>query len=476
MGELDGAEFDLVVLGTGLEESLLASEVAATGQTVLHVDRNPFYGGLSASFTLSRLFEWALQYRDQRLVPRVELIMGTLSSPPSLVFEGLSDTGDVREVLEAAGRVEDVGRVGALLEGDRGYSLELVPRVALCRGAMVDLLVDAGVGEYVQFRGIEHNYLVREGGVERVPESKEDVFASKQLSLIEKRKLMRLMTTMADEQLCVEKLAGVGTMSFEEFVRERFKLDGGLLDAVVHAVARADGATTAAEGCGRVRAYVNSIGRYGRMAYLCGLYGGASEIAQAFTRLCAVSGGTYILDETIAAVEPVDQGIVVKLDHGAVRARRVVMDPSYAELEPAVEATVRVSRALCILDKPALGDDTTALATYVGEQGVVSLLYMTQATMAVPKGQSVLYAWMEGALEARRPLLAAALAATYGNSAGPLLTLFMEMHALKPKAQLSPNIICTSPLDASVDFDGVVDAARHILDTHFRAEEKDGGV
>lgn len=41
------------------------------------------------------------------------------------------------------------------------------------------------------------------------------------------------------------------------------------------------------------------MGRFGKGAYLCPLYGGASEIAQAFCRVCAVYGGIYILNQPL---------------------------------------------------------------------------------------------------------------------------------------------------------------------------------
>lgn len=41
------------------------------------------------------------------------------------------------------------------------------------------------------------------------------------------------------------------------------------------------------------------MGRFGKGAYLCPLYGGGSEIAQAFCRVCAVYGGIYILDQPL---------------------------------------------------------------------------------------------------------------------------------------------------------------------------------
>lgn len=45
--------------------------------------------------------------------------------------------------------------------------------------------------------------------------------------------------------------------------------------------------------------FVQAMGRFGKGAYLCPLYGGGSEIAQAFCRVCAVYGGIYILNQAL---------------------------------------------------------------------------------------------------------------------------------------------------------------------------------
>lgn len=37
-------DFDFVVLGTGLTESILAAALSIAGAKVLHLDPNPFYG------------------------------------------------------------------------------------------------------------------------------------------------------------------------------------------------------------------------------------------------------------------------------------------------------------------------------------------------------------------------------------------------------------------------------------------------
>jgi len=47
---LDDTHYDAILLGTGLTESFLAGALARIGKTVLHLDKNDFYGHYISSF------------------------------------------------------------------------------------------------------------------------------------------------------------------------------------------------------------------------------------------------------------------------------------------------------------------------------------------------------------------------------------------------------------------------------------------
>ncbi|KAJ1822766.1 hypothetical protein LPJ56_000947 [Coemansia sp. RSA 2599] len=520
---LDNIVYDTVILGTGLVESIVASQIAASAASpakdnadkdssdrdstrkVLHIDRNPYYGGTSACFSLSAFIDWAVRHRDSRQTPFVKLVLGSAQTSEhhaqkyeSHVFivgadrsdspntDGVGYTSQAQKLLslikpfyKPADDDQQQQTVPPccdktleqLLVNDRRYSLELAPKLAFCRGDTIDLLIDEGVGEYVQFRGIEHNYIVRGEQLERVPETKEDVFASTTLGLIEKRKLMRLLSIISDDDQCQRLLEEAGdSEDFTVFLQSRFKLDGRLLDAVLFAVARVGygQGIGAVEGCERVRKYVKAMGRYGRMAYLCAMYGGASELSQAFCRLCAVSGGTYILD-TDAHVHRDDSGLfdVHMPSYGAVKAKSVVMDPAY-DPNGVVSGDGAVSRALRILDKPVLGEDTSILLCHVDAASMqtTSMLYLTHATQAVPLGQAVVYAWSDGklTLEKQEQLQRAMDSVCRDPTAVPLFTAFFEMNQIVCS---DPAYIGTSIPDSSVDFDGAV---KHALELSKKLE------
>lgn len=111
----------------------------------------------------------------------------------------------------------------------------------------------------------------------------------------------------------------------------------------------------------RIRMYAESMARFGKSPYLYPLYG-LGELPQAFSRLSAVYGGTYMLSKKIDKVNVDEEGkfIGVTSDGETVKAKQVIGDPSYfgAGQEPGADGklrvieTAKVVRCYCILKHP----------------------------------------------------------------------------------------------------------------------------
>lgn len=48
-------DYDAIVLGTGLKECILSGLLSVEGYKVLHMDKNSYYGGESASLNLNQV-------------------------------------------------------------------------------------------------------------------------------------------------------------------------------------------------------------------------------------------------------------------------------------------------------------------------------------------------------------------------------------------------------------------------------------
>ena len=105
------------------------------------------------------------------------------------------------------------------------------------------------------------------------------------------------------------------------------------------------------------------MARYGKSPYIYPLYG-LGELPQAFARLSAIYGGTYMLDKPIDEIVTDSDGKFVGVRSGSetVKAKQVIGDPSYFgdDKESGKIRVVedgKVIRAICILKHPIPGTD-----------------------------------------------------------------------------------------------------------------------
>ncbi|KAH9986794.1 GDP dissociation inhibitor-domain-containing protein [Russula vinacea] len=280
MSDLDG-NFDVIILGTGLVESIAAAALSKAGVKVAHLDNNPYYGGDETSLTLDELARWA----DSRSTPSEN------SEKPSSYL-----------VAQRA-KFTSVSRSPLVPDHPRHYSISLAPSLIPSVGPLISSLVASGVSRYGGYRLLERvGIYSSNGGLQNVPGSKEDVFKSS-LSLIEKRRLMRFLVFASGDFEGSKEFQGQEQTPFHEFLQSKFSLTQEIVDAIVYALAFCSSiADVTLPALTRLRGYLRSAGRYGASPFLIGHYGGLGEIAQGFCRVSAVNGGVYILDRKIEEI------------------------------------------------------------------------------------------------------------------------------------------------------------------------------
>ena len=75
--------------------------------------------------------------------------------------------------------------------------------------------------------------------------------------------------------------------------------------------------------------YLESIGRYGDSPFLYPIYG-LGGLPEAFSRLCAIHGGTYMLNTKLDEIMFEDGKVVgIKSGENTAKAPLVICDPSY---------------------------------------------------------------------------------------------------------------------------------------------------
>lgn len=136
----------------------------------------------------------------------------------------------------------------------------------------------------------------------------------------------------------------------------KYKLESNTIDFLGHAVALYVDDTylekPAAPALENMALYLDSIGRYGDSPFLYPIYG-LGGLPEAFSRLCAIHGGTYMLNTQVDEILFDEGGKVSGIKSGDVTATAplVICDPSYAG-DKFIKPIGKVIRAICLLNHP----------------------------------------------------------------------------------------------------------------------------
>jgi Rab GDP dissociation inhibitor len=328
-----GEKWDAIVLGTGLKECLLSGLLSVAGKKVLHLDRNPYYGGASASLDVTQFFDK----------------MGSSEKP-----------------VEA-----ELGKL-------RDYSIDLIPKFLMAGGNLVKVLIHTGVSNYIEFKPVDGSFVYsnKAGKVCKVPATPEDAMKSSLMSMMEKTRMMQFTLWVSKVQLADRKTWVAGTMTKKKLEldtmtgKEFFKywaLEQATIDFLTHACCLyLDESYTelpAIEIVKKMQLYLESKTRFAGMTspFLYPLYG-LGELPQAFARLAAVHGGTYMLNHAMGDEGPVfgegkfevqyEAGVAtgIKVMDTVANASVVIGDPSY--FPTLVKKQGAVVRCIAIVNAP----------------------------------------------------------------------------------------------------------------------------
>jgi Rab GDP dissociation inhibitor len=140
-------------------------------------------------------------------------------------------------------------------------------------------------------------------------------------------------------------------------VFKKYKLEENTVDFLGHSVALF---TTdkyleepAINTLSKINLYMDSLGKYGDSPFLYPVYG-LGGLPESFSRLCAIHGGTYMLNTKVdEIVFNKETGKVSGIKSGGEEAKAplIICDPSYVrELTGKTKEVGKVIRAICILD------------------------------------------------------------------------------------------------------------------------------
>uniref|UniRef100_A0A8C0SA24 Rab proteins geranylgeranyltransferase component A n=1 Tax=Canis lupus familiaris TaxID=9615 RepID=A0A8C0SA24_CANLF len=478
------SEFDVIVIGTGLPESIIAAACSRSGQRVLHVDSRSYYGGNWASFSFSGILSWLKEYqensdivnegpawqeqileneeaialsRKDKTIQHVEVFcyasqdlheeveeagalqknhasvisenpteavhsaylpsedeslciasceMLTEQTPSSdletaLEISNVKVTGetekhDDKTCMKSASEEETSKNVpttegtalqpkktritySQIIKEGRRFNIDLVSKLLYSRGLLIDLLIKSNVSRYAEFKNITRILAFREGRVEQVPCSRADVFNSKQLTMVEKRMLMKFLTFCMEYEKHPDEYKAYEEITFSEYLKTQ-KLTPNLQYFVLHSIAMtSETASNTIDGLKATKNFLHCLGRYGNTPFLFPLYG-QGELPQCFCRMCAVFGGIYCLRHSVQCL---------------------VVDK---------ESRKQISRSVLITDRSVLktdSDQQISILTVPGEEPgtfAVRVIELCSSTMTCMKGTYLVHLTCTSSKTAREDL------------------------------------------------------------------------
>jgi Rab GDP dissociation inhibitor len=101
----------------------------------------------------------------------------------------------------------------------------------------------------------------------------------------------------------------------------------------------------------KIKLYMDSIGLYGNSPFIYPIYG-VGGIPEGFSRLCAIYGGTYMLDKPVDEILFDESGKVrgIRCGDENAYAPKILCDPTYCLDYGKVRPTGQIIRSVCILN------------------------------------------------------------------------------------------------------------------------------
>ncbi|KAJ8645587.1 hypothetical protein MRB53_007335 [Persea americana] len=350
-------EYDVIVLGTGLKECILSGLLSVNGHKVLHMDRNDYYGGESTSLNLNQLWK---RFRGD-------------DKPPE--------------------------QLGASKE----YNVDMIPKFMMANGTLVRVLIHTDVTKYLNFKAVDGSFVYNKGKIFKVPATDVEALKSPLMGLFEKRRARKFFIYVQDyEENDPKSHEGLdlNTVTTKEVI-SKYGLEDNTVDFIGHALAlhRNDDYldAPAMDTVKRMKLYAESLARFqGGSPYIYPMYG-LGELPQAFARLSAVYGGTYMLNKPECKVEFDENGQVIGVtsEGETAKCKKVVCDPSY--LPDKVQKVGKVARAICIMSHPIPNTNDSHSVQVIlpqkqlGRKSDMYLFCCSYAHNVAPKGKYIAF-------------------------------------------------------------------------------------
>jgi Rab GDP dissociation inhibitor len=195
----------------------------------------------------------------------------------------------------------------------RDYNCDLIPKFVMAKGLLVKILLHTRTTHYLDFAKVGGSYVMAKSVVNKVPATAQEAMSSNLMGLFEKRRMKKLLDYAftfdpADPATFAGKDNNVQTMqqTFDEY-----SLEASTATFIGHSISLYTTdeylAKPSAPCLEKMKLYAESMMQYGDSPFIYPLYG-LGDLPQAFARLSAVFGGTFMLDTPFKGIVTDDDG------------------------------------------------------------------------------------------------------------------------------------------------------------------------
>ena len=323
--DLNNEGLDYVILGTSLTETILGTGLSISGKKVLHIDLTDRYGGVLANFNLRHFVKFVNEWEYQ--------------SETNAFVRGAC--------LRDFKTIDNLWLNEELINSEsRNFSIDLIPKVIFSKSKSVTYWLESGVSLYLEFQNIVNNYIFLKDSFMKIPFSKSEVFMNTDLSLKDKRNLVKIInhslhfydkygekdldeyrdqnsTHTYEKDVYVSEKDDIEFEKYKDSPISEYlnhhKIDANLWYILLYALGNVNESQenpdkiaiekiTTTEFFARISKYLRSIGYYGHTPMLMANYG-TSEYVQSLSRVGSIYGAIYILnDKDLSISDPVLNG------------------------------------------------------------------------------------------------------------------------------------------------------------------------
>lgn len=309
---------DILIMGTGLVELILAAALAWQGVEVLHIDKNTYYGDTASTLTIDQLKKWCVDVNQGRV----------------------SHYSDA-QIYVPGGKQNNAYT-------SKDYGVDLSPKIMFAQLDLLALLVQLKVYKYLEFQSVLNFHVFENDHFKSKLSNttKEEIFTDQLMSLTTKRLLMKFLKFVLQDNADADKVELLATHSqtpIDAFLLLQFNLHLPQADELIYSIGLCTRKNTRTpEAIARMKRFLVSFDVYGNFPVMVLKYGGPGELSQGFCRSAAVAGTTYKLDTRLVDFDPqakvarFDDGSAVKINEKLVVAPTQVpkfLATSYAALE-----------------------------------------------------------------------------------------------------------------------------------------------